>query len=106
MKIMRETWVMGIICLLDLVMTIWLIHAGLAKEANPVMLALLNAGLLWFIAFKFAYTLGPLALLEMVGRRYPTIVRKYMRLGITVYIGFHVVNIGCALLASRIAPLL
>ena len=104
MKIMRETWVMGIICLLDLVLTIGLIHVGLAKEANPLMLTILNAGLLWFVAFKCAYTLGPLAALELVGRRYPDMVRKYLRLGITVYVGFHVVNIGCALLASQIAP--
>ncbi len=103
MKIMRETWVMGVICLLDLILTIGLIHAGLAREANPVMLALLNMGLLWFIAFKCAYTLGPLALLEMVGRRYPQVVQKYMRIGITLYVGFHLVNIGCALLAPHLA---
>ena len=103
MKIMRETRVMAVICLLDLILTIFLLRAGLAREANPIMLAMLNMGLLWFIAFKCAYTLGPLALLEMVGRRYPNVVQRYLRLGITVYVGFHVVNIASALLASQIA---
>jgi hypothetical protein len=99
-KLMRETWILAAICLLDLVLTLWLIDAGHAKEANPVMQAALGMGVMWFVAVKCAYTFGPLTLLEMVGRRHTIVVRRYLRLGIGVYLAMHVASLGAALIAA------
>lgn len=102
MKLMRETWVLGVICVLDLILTLWLIDRGHAVEANPIMKSALSMGVLWFIFVKFIYTVGPLAALEVVGRRYTIMVRRYLRLGIGVYLAFHIASIGAALLAVYI----
>jgi hypothetical protein len=98
MKLMRETWIMAAVCLLDMVLTLWLIHAGYAKEANPVMQAALSMGIAWFIAVKCAYTFGPLTLLEIVGRRHTVIVRRYLRLGIGIYLTLHLASIAVTVL--------
>lgn len=102
MKLMRETWILGMICFVDLVLTIWLINRGLAVEANPFMQQALSMGVLWFVGVKCLYTLGPLAALEVVGRRHSVVVRRYLRLGIGVYLAFHVASIGAALIASQL----
>ena len=90
---MRETWIMAALCMIDLVWTLWVIGAKLAVEANPVMLALLQHGVGWFIAFKCAYTFGPLILLEMVRRRHQDVVRRYLRFGIVLYAGSHAASL-------------
>ncbi len=100
-KLMRETYWMAGISVVDLVLTLWLIHRGLAAEANPLMQTLLTLGVGWFIAFKCLCTFAPLTALEMIARRHGEMVRRYLRLGILAYATSHVGSILCALAASR-----
>ncbi|MCS6776246.1 MAG: DUF5658 family protein [Chloroherpetonaceae bacterium] len=99
MKLMRETCVLVTICLLDLLITLWLIARGHAVEANPLMQAALGMGITWFVGVKLLYTLGPLTALEIVGRRHTLLVRRYLRLGIGLYLGIHIASLGAALIA-------
>jgi hypothetical protein len=100
LKLMRETYVMGAVCLLDLILTLWLIQTGRAVEGNPVMQAALGMGIFYFILVKCVYTFAPLGLLEMVGRRYTDLVRRYLRLGIAIYVCMHLASILAALIAA------
>lgn len=99
MRPMRETYVLAAICLLDLLLTLWLIARGHAVEANPLMQAALSMGVAWFVSVKLLYTLGPLTALEIVGRRHTLLVRRYLRLGIGLYLGLHIASAGAALIA-------
>ena len=101
MKLMRETYWMAGISLVDLVLTLWLIQRGLAAEANPLMAMLLSLGVGYFIAFKCLCTFGPLTALEMLAQRHSDMVRRYLRLGILAYASSHVGSIVFALAASR-----
>lgn len=101
-KLMRETYWMAVISIVDLVLTLWLINRGLATEANPLMQNLLALGVGWFIAFKCLCTFGPLTALEVIHRKHGDMVRKYLRLGILAYATSHVGNIACAVAASHL----
>jgi hypothetical protein len=96
-NVLRETRIMAAICLVDMVLTLWLIQAGLAAEANPLMRDLLAQGVIWFIGFKCLFTFGPLYLLERVAQRHGPVVQQYLRLGIMAYLGMHILNAGGAI---------
>ncbi len=101
MKLMRETRIMAVIAMIDLIGTLWLMHRHAALESNPFLQFFLARGILWFIIAKFIYTFVPLVLLEAFANRVESLVRKYLRLGIIVYIGMHAVNLLCFLIARR-----
>jgi hypothetical protein len=101
-KLMRETYWMAAISIVDLILTLWLINRGLATEANPLMQNLLNMGVGWFIGFKCLCTFGPLAALELIQRKHGDMVRRYLRLGILAYMSSHIGNIICAMAAAHL----
>lgn len=55
-----------VICLADMLSTIWLVQTGRAVEVNPVMKFYLAAGLLAFIGAKSFLWFGPVFVMEVV----------------------------------------
>lgn len=79
------------ICLLDLLSTIWLIAAGLATEANPMMASLMKHSLVLFCGVKMGTALCLVALTEWYRRYNPVFVRKVMRTAIAAYLMLYIV---------------
>ena len=86
MRIARESWILGGICLADLVYTVWLLAHGAAVEANPVLAYYLGHGMLAFVAAKLLLIVGPIAGVEWVRRRRPRFVERMLRVGIALYL--------------------
>jgi hypothetical protein len=65
-------WLVGALAafnVLDAALTLALVHAGLADEANPVMAASLSAGPTWFVLHKAVLVGGGLTVLWRTRRR-------------------------------------
>jgi hypothetical protein len=91
-RLLRETWVMGLILTLDALSTAALIAMNRAHEANPIMGFFVAKGLIWFILAKIGlFAVVPLFLLELVRRKgKEPFVRLSLRLGITAYVTIYV----------------
>lgn len=90
-KILPETWILGIIATLDCLSTIYLLHAGMAKEANPMLACALTHGYLAFFIVKMFFVIAPLACLEQITQHSKSAdTKKFilwaMRIGIVVYV--------------------
>jgi hypothetical protein len=86
MKITWESRLLTVICMADLITTIWFVRQGGASEANPMMRFYLERGIVPFVLAKMALFLGPLVILEWARRRRPRFVRTMMRMAIVLYI--------------------
>ncbi|MCW3097133.1 MAG: hypothetical protein JWL77_2751 [Chthonomonadaceae bacterium] len=107
MKIARETLLLGLFCMLDMLFTVWLIHKGLAKEANPVMGFYVERSLPVFMVVKSLMFIAPLTALELLRLRQPRFVQNMLRLGIVAYVlvyslGVLRTNAGMAVVDDRI----
>jgi hypothetical protein len=89
MRVARESWVLGGICALDLVSTLWLVDQCGAQECHALMRYYLSLGYLPFIAAKMLLVLGPLAVLEWARRRRPEFVQSMLRCAIVLYVGLY-----------------
>jgi hypothetical protein len=92
-KIACETWLLGLFCTLDMLSTAWLIHKGLAKEANPVMGFYVDRSLPVFVVVKSLMFIAPLTALELLRRRQPRFVQNMLRLGVVAYVLVYSVGI-------------
>ncbi len=86
MKLARETWYLILLCTLDMVSTAWLLTAGRAQEANPVMRFYVAQGVPTFMVVKAFLYIAPLFVLELLRRRKPEFIRGILRLGIAAYL--------------------
>lgn len=86
-KVYRATWVLGTICLLDLLSTLLLFQTGLALEANPVLRPVAEAGLLPFTAVKLISFIPALLILEYLRQteREKQTIEKLLRLAVVGY---------------------
>lgn len=89
--ISRESLVLFAICLVDTLLTVILVSAGLAQEANPLMARCLDRGYAFFCFIKLAVVAMTIVTAELGRRRQPDFVRRLMRAAITVYVGAYVV---------------
>ncbi len=87
-----ETWILGLICVADMVSTVLLFRAGKAVEANPLLIPALNRGAGWFIVVKSAFFLVPLLGLEYLRTHRPRFVKTMLRAGIAGYLAIYVVG--------------
>lgn len=86
----RESYIILMICLFDLVATIWLVATHRALEGNPVMSFYLDQGWNALIGVKLLLVIFPIFIAEW-GRRYrPRFVRRMLRLAIAMYLGIYV----------------
>lgn len=87
MRLARETWLLLAIGFLDLVSTLWLIHQGLAWEANPIMGWYLEQGGIWALGLVKAILLVcPLAILEWVRSVRPSLAQRALRFALAGYL--------------------
>lgn len=86
MRIAKETWLLALICMADMVSTAWLLSANSAVEANPVMRFYVDLGVPTFIVVKSLLIFAPLYLLEMLKRHKPKFIVALLRVGIVGYV--------------------
>lgn len=86
MKIAKETWLLGLICSLDMITTAWLLLTGKAQEANPILKFYVDLGLPAFIGFKTLLYVAPLYTLELMRRYRPRFILGVLRFGIAAYL--------------------
>ncbi len=100
MRLLPETWIVGIVATLDCLSTIYLLHSGKAVEANPFLARVVSWSLLGFFVVKMSFVIAPLGGLERI-RRMPgkeRFVKLVMRGGLVAYA---VIYLGAMLLEFR-----
>ena len=85
----RESYVLLAACLLDLVLTIWLVSTQRASEGNPLMAFYLKQGWGMLILVKLTLVVLPLFIAEWGRTHRPQFVRRVLRLAIAAYIGIY-----------------
>lgn len=85
MKLAKESWILIVICIADLIITLALLTKG-AVEANPWMKSYLEMGVGYFILIKVMFVIGPIAILEWARRHRPQFVKQMSRLAIAAYL--------------------
>jgi len=85
----KESILLAIICMLDLLSTVVLIKLGIATEANPILGWYLAQGMGMFVAAKTFLSMAPIAGLEIVGWKYPRLAQFALRAGIAGYIAIY-----------------
>jgi hypothetical protein len=104
-QLARESYIILLICLFDLVATIWLVATNRATEGNPVMSFYLDRGWVMLVTAKVLLVVFPIFIAEW-GRRYrPTFVRRALRLTIALYVGVYVLaftNVNIMASATRL----
>ncbi|MCW3054778.1 MAG: hypothetical protein JWN14_3948 [Chthonomonadales bacterium] len=100
MRLLRETWIIGIVATLDCLSTIYLLYTGKAVEANPFLAAVVAWSMPAFFVVKMSFVIAPLGGLERI-RRMPgkeRFVKLVMRGGLAAYA---VIYFGAMLLQFR-----
>lgn len=82
-----ESLLLAAICVVDMLSTMWLVGAGHAIEANPIMAFYISSGgLAAFAVVKALMFVGPLFTLEVLRRRRPLFVRTMLRTAVVLYL--------------------
>ena len=84
-----ETYGLLIICLLDLISTVWLIATNQAIEGNPIMAFYAGKGLGVLVIAKILIAVLSLSVIEWARRKSPHFVRGVLRFAIVAYIGIY-----------------
>lgn len=92
MKISRESVIIAMIGLVDLVTTLILVQRG-AWEGNPIFEYYLAKGVLWFVLMKSIFILAPIFLLELARRHRPVFTQWASRVAIIAYLGLYVAGV-------------
>ena len=110
-KVLRESYVLGLICVADMISTILLVRSGKAMEANPILAPFMAHGIGYFLVAKTMLDVIPLFLLELIRSKQPLFVKKMLRVGIAAYLisyGIGVLKINQASIVdtrTQIAPI-
>jgi hypothetical protein len=81
-----ETTCLAAICLMDLATTLYWVALGHAREGNPVMASILNAGFTWFILAKVLGFAPALIAAEWYRPRNPALIDRVLRWVIGGYV--------------------
>ncbi|MDO8585994.1 MAG: DUF5658 family protein [Armatimonadota bacterium] len=90
MSLMRETWILMAICLLDLATTLGLTAGRRFTEGNPIMSYYLELGVWAFVGAKLLLVVMPLIVAEYSRRFKPRFVRTMLRFAIAAYVAAYV----------------
>ncbi len=91
MALTKESKVLIVICLLDLISTLLLLSRGLAFEGNPLMSFYLRFGVWVFVVIKLGLVVLPIFIAEWSLRYRPQFVRLMLRTAIAAYLGLYLV---------------
>ncbi len=97
--ISMESILIFAICSMDLLSTLWLLAAGLAAEANPLMAYLLKHGTAAFCAVKMSTVICLIAVTEWYKKYNPRFVRNIMRITIAAYLTIYAILVSTINLA-------
>lgn len=104
----RETWIILFICLVDMLLTVWLLQTQRATEGNPLMAFYLDNGVWAMIGAKIVLVAMPIFVAEWARRHRPQFVHRALRFAIAVYVGLYLIafmNAGiCANSGHRSEP--
>ncbi|MBI3912194.1 MAG: hypothetical protein HY320_14850 [Armatimonadetes bacterium] len=89
----RETIILSLLCFGDLFHTVYLIQVHGWSEGNPLMAAVLAAGLLPFILVKLLSFMPALILAEWCRRRRPGCIERVMRVVAVLYVAIYAVGL-------------
>jgi hypothetical protein len=85
-NIAPETGLLALLCVVDMIVTVWLVATEQAVEANPLLRGCFNAGIPAFVAVKTLLTLVPVCGLELLRHQNPRFVGKMLRIAVTLYV--------------------
>jgi hypothetical protein len=85
-EVSLESYVLGLICTIDMISTILLVRSGKAIEANPVLMPFMAHGIGCFFVAKTMLFVVPLFSLELFRNKRPLFVRKMLRVCIAAYL--------------------
>ena len=102
--VLPETTILALIGCLDLLSTIYLLASHRAVEANPLMNRVLSDfGPGGFCLFKALTLIIPLTIAELARRKHPDLVRRMLRLCITLYVGIYMLSfLSCRLMQPNL----
>jgi len=87
--VMRESLVLGSVCLADLLATLLLIRRSYAYEGNPLMAYYLGIGIGAFVLVKLVLVVFPIFVLEWTKQYRPQLARRVARLVILAYVALY-----------------
>jgi hypothetical protein len=90
-KISIESIILALICLADMLSTLFFVSMGYAVEQNPIMAACLRHGPGIFILAKMASFIPFIACIEIYRRHKPTFSRNAARTAIILYLAIYVI---------------
>jgi hypothetical protein len=93
MRILSESLILAALCMLDMLVTVWLVQRGSAIEGNPILRFYLELSLGTFIGVKILLSIGPLIVLERLRHRRPQLVQRLLRVGIVLYLVVYCVGV-------------
>ncbi len=91
-RVLVETWLLALICILDMASTLVLVRMGLAREANPLLAWSLEGSGAAFVLIKTFSFLVPLAIIEGLRERCPKFIPWALRAGAVGYLLVYVVG--------------
>jgi hypothetical protein len=91
MTLTKESQVLIIICLLDLLSTLTLLSNGSAWEGNPLMAFYLRFGVWAFVLMKLLLIFLPIFVMEFSMRYRPRFVKLMLRTAIAAYVGSYLI---------------
>src|SRR4051794_10550558 len=94
LKLSKEVSILLSICLLDTLSSAYLFGNHMAVEANPLLRASADAGLLPFLSAKMLTFLPALLVAEWYGRANPAFVRPLLRCVSALYVGIYALAVG------------
>jgi hypothetical protein len=91
-EILPETAILLLICMADMIQTVYVVGSGQAIEANPVLAAAMDYSPWAFMGLKSVTFLAPLGAVELLRPRSPNFIRLALRLGALAYLAVYLVG--------------
>lgn len=90
--VLPETILLALICIADMLQTLYVVGNKLAVEANPVLARAMDYSPWAFILLKSVTFLAPLTAVELLRPRSPQFIRLALRLGAVGYLVVYLVG--------------
>ncbi|HEY3331333.1 MAG TPA: DUF5658 family protein [Capsulimonadaceae bacterium] len=92
--VLWDSMLFGLVCLLDMISTVYLVVAGIAREGNPWLAYWMEQGVVSFVAVKLLTFLPTLAVAAYYRRAYPRFIGISLRVALAAYIAIYIISVG------------